>query len=196
MTRRSAAALLLAGLLALHLPARADTQLEGQTFASQLSLAGTELQLNGVGLRAVAWLKAYAAGLYLPKRTRLAGEALDMSGPKRVQLRMLLDGPSQEFVKALDRGVARNSSESEFAAMRERLARLTQAIAALGKVRKGDVIDLDYDPRRGMAFSHNGRLLGEVVDGHDLYPAVLKIFIGDKPVDPEMKIGLLGGAAE
>jgi Chalcone isomerase-like len=193
MNKRSATTLLLAALLALHAPVQADTRIEGQTFTSSLKLAETELQLNGVGLRAVAWLKAYAAGLYLPRRTRQQDEALAMGGPKRVQLRMLLDGPSQEFVKALDRGVARNTTESEFAGLRDRLSRVTRAIAAVGQVKKGDVIDIDYDPRRGMAFTHNGRLLGEVVDGRDLYPAVLKIFIGDKPVDPELKSGLLGG---
>jgi hypothetical protein len=32
----------------------------------------TDLKLNGVGLRAVAWLKGYAAGLYLPKKATAA----------------------------------------------------------------------------------------------------------------------------
>lgn len=190
-----ALALMITLALALPLAAHADTRIEGQTFSARATLAETELQLNGVGLRAVAWLKAYAAALYLPRKTTRADDALHMAGPKRIQLRMLLDGPAAEFVKALDRGVAKNTSESEFAALRDRLAQLTQAVASVGKVRKGDVIDLDYSPGRGLAFSHNGRLLGGPIAGDDLYAAVLKIFIGDKAIDPEMKTGLLGGAA-
>jgi Chalcone isomerase-like len=32
------------------------------------------------------------------------------------------------------------------------------------------------------------------VPGEDLYAAVLKIFVGEHPVDKKMKVGLLGGA--
>lgn len=194
--RHGALALLLAPLATGSLATRAatgDVLVEGQTFSALSKLADAELQLNGVGLRAVAWLKAYAAGLYLPKRTRQAHEALEMPGPKRVQLRMLLEASSNEFVKALDRGVAKNTTEAEFAALRERLATLTKAVASVGKVRKGDTINLDYSPGRGLQFSHNGNALGGLIPGEDLYLAVLKIFIGDKPIDPEMKSGLLGG---
>lgn len=184
---------LLLALLAGAGASRAETRIEGQTFSARQALAGNELALNGVGLRAVSWLKAYAAGLYLPRKTRNADEALAMPGAKRIQIRMLLDAPAQEFVKALDRGVARNTSESEFAQLRERLSRLTQAVAAVGKVKKGDVIDLDYRPGPGVVFSHNGRALLEPVPGEDLFPALLKIFIGEQAIDPEMKTGLLGG---
>lgn len=202
MNRRlGALALLLTPALAFTLPAQpalaaaGDMQVEGQTFNAHAKLGDADLQLNGVGLRAVAWLKAYAAGLYLPRRTRAAHEALEMPGAKRVQLRLLLEASSNEFVKALDRGVAKNTTEAEFSALRERLATLTKAVASVGKVRRGDVINLDYNPGRGLQFSHNGNALGGLIVGEDLYTAVLKIFIGDKPIDPEMKAGLLGGPA-
>lgn len=195
MNRRLAALSLLTSVAAMASSAAlADTQIEGQSFAARASLASTDLQLNGVGLRAVAWLKAYAAGLYLPHRTKAQAEALDMPGPKRVQLRMLVEAPAKEFVKALDRGVARNTSEAEFATLRERLEQLTRAVAAVGTVRKGDIINLDFQPGQGLMFSHNGKSLGGAIPGDDLYPAVLKIFIGDKPIDQAMKVGLLGGA--
>ena len=38
----------------------------GQPFVRRLQLAGSELQLNGTGVR--GWYKAYAAGLYLVPR--------------------------------------------------------------------------------------------------------------------------------
>ena len=50
---------------------------EGQPFARRVALAGTELQLNGTGVRAVAWFKGYAAGLYLTQPGRdLAGGSI------------------------------------------------------------------------------------------------------------------------
>jgi Chalcone isomerase-like len=195
MNRRTGALILWLTLACAHLPTAADTRIEGQTFGDRAALGAVELQLNGVGLRAVAWLKAYAAGLYLPARTRQAEGALSMPGPKRIQLRMLLDAPSQEFVKALERGVARNTTEAELAVLRDRLLQLTQAVAGVGRVKKGDVINLDFQPGTGLLVSHNGRALSAAIAADDLFPAVLKIFIGDKPIDPEMKSGLLGGPA-
>jgi hypothetical protein len=40
--------------------------------------------------------------------------------------------------------------------------------------------------------SVNGKAQGEPIPGDDLYAALLRIFLGDKPSDPELKSGLLG----
>jgi len=61
------------------------------------------------------------------------------------------------------------------------------------RVVKRDVIDLDYLPASGLQMSVNGKPRGEPIPGEDLYAALLRIFIGDRPTDPELKVGLLGG---
>lgn len=185
------AALLLA--LCLLGPAAAQVRIEGQTFAAQAHVGDADLKLNGVGLRAVAWLKGYAAGLYLVNKAGTAADVLSMPGPKRLQLRMLQEVSTQEFVKAFDRGVRRNTPPAELPGLLDRMARFDALIGALGKVRKGDVVDLDFVPARGLVFACNGKVRGEPIPGADLYGALLKIFVGDKPTDPELKIGLLGG---
>ena len=65
----------LTGLLALSLAAQA-ADIEGQHFDDRIRLADSELVLNGVGLRAVAWFKGYAAGLYLGQKASTAEAAL------------------------------------------------------------------------------------------------------------------------
>lgn len=193
MIRRQALQALAVLPLAAARPSRADTVLEGQTFASVVRVAGQDLRLNGVGLRAVAWLKGYAAGLYLMRRSGDAAEVMAMPGPKRLQLRMLQEASSVEFVKAFDRGVKRNLGEDRLPPLAERMRRFDSAIASLGMVRKGDVVDLDFDPAQGLLFTRNGRRVGEPVPGADFYAALLSVFIGPKPTDPELKTGLLGG---
>ena len=69
-------------------PLAAQVTLEGQTFDARARVGGQDLPLNGVGLRAVAWLNGYAAGLYLPQKSGSADAVLAMPGPKRLQLRM------------------------------------------------------------------------------------------------------------
>ena len=46
--------------------------MEGQPFERRVVVAGAELRLNGTGVRAVAWFKGYAAGLYLTRRAATA----------------------------------------------------------------------------------------------------------------------------
>jgi hypothetical protein len=55
------------------------------------------------------------------------------------------------------------------------------------------VVDLDWLPGRGLQLSLNGKPRGAPIPGEDLYAALLRIFVGERPADPEMKIGLLGG---
>lgn len=166
---------------------------EGQRFEAQLRLAGSELVLNGTGVRAVAWFKGYAAALYAPQRADTAPALLAQSGPKRLQLRMLQEVPPAEFVKALRKGMDRNTPEGQHALLHDRVERFAALIMAGGAVKKGDVIDLDWDPSRGMLFSRNGTLRGEAIAGADFYGALLLSFIGDKPYDQALKAGLLGG---
>lgn len=178
-------------LLALALSAQA-ARIEDQTFEDRIRLADTELTLNGVGLRAVAWLKGYAAGLYLPQKASTPAAVLAQKGAKRVQLRMLLDVGSEEFRKAWDKGMKRNHSPAEYEPMQERIAKFSATIGAIGKLKKGDVIDLDYLPGKGLQLSLNGTPRGEAVSGEDLYAGLLKIFVGNVPVDARLKAGLLG----
>jgi hypothetical protein len=165
---------------------------EGQPFARSARVAGSDLILNGTGVRAVAWFKGYVAGLYLPTAASTEQQALAPVGPKRLQLRMLQEVPAAEFVKALKRGIERNSTAAEMTELAPRLQGFSEQIMTSGPVRKGEVVDLDLDPTRGMLFSRNGTLRGPVVPGADFYGAMLRAFIGEHPYDKRLKAGLLG----
>jgi Chalcone isomerase-like len=191
--RRILFAATLATLCTVQAFAAAPIKVEGVSFAGNITVAGQALELNGVGLRAVAWFKGYAAGLYLNARARTPQQVLQNDGAKRLQLQMLQNVDIEEFVKAFDKGIARNALPGELPAMKERMARFDAMLRAIAKVKKRDIVDLDWLPGRGMLFTYNGIVRGEPIPGQDLYTALLKIFVGDKPVDPELKIGLLGG---
>lgn len=193
MNRRHGLSLALAVPLGFVLPARAQVTVEGYTFAREVQVAGQALRLNGVGLRAVAWLKGYATGLYLNAKAGTPQAVLGNTGAKRLQLRLLQEVPAEEFVKAFDKGVSRNTPAAELPALKDRMTRFNALVMGLVKVKKGDVVDLDWLPDTGLQFSHNGRVLGAPIAGADLYGALLRIFVGPRPVDPEMKTGLLGG---
>ena len=86
-------------------------RLEGQQFDDTQVVADRTLRLNGLGLRGVAWVKAFVAGLYLPAPTRDASQAMAMPGPKRLRMKIMLEAPSRELSKAVTRGVSKNENE-------------------------------------------------------------------------------------
>lgn len=184
---------LVAGLSALALAGPAAAfQYEDQTFADTLPLGGNTLVLNGVGKRAVATFRGYVAGLYMMKKASDPESVVAVPGPKRVELRLLLGVDTEEFAKAVIKGVGRNCSEAEKAAIADRLPVFLEAIRAPGKVKKGDLILIDYLPDRGTVLTINNRQWGQVVPGADFYACFLKVFVGEKPTDKRLKAGLLG----
>jgi Chalcone isomerase-like len=185
--------LLLASMAALPAWATRSITTEGLTFAGDIKLADTALQLNGVGWRAVAWVKGYAAGLYLPKKAGTEDQVIAQTGAKRLQLRLVQEVDAEEFVKAFVKGVNRNTPPADVAKLGDRVAQFNTVIRSLGKLKKQDVIDLDFIPGKGLVLSRNGSARSAPVPGEDLYAALLRCFIGIKPTDPELKIGLLGG---
>jgi len=186
---------LAAGLgLAASLPAWAR-RYEGYDFDERVQLAGSTLVLNGVGMRAVAILKGYLAGLYLSRSADSPEAVYATPGPKRLQIRMLLEVGAEEFVKAVNKGVQRNCSEAERAALEDKLPVFIANLRGIGKVRAKDLVDMDYLPERGTVLLINGRVAGETVPGPELYQALLKVFLGERPVDKRLKAGLLGAPA-
>ena len=55
-----------------------------------------------------------------------------------------------------------------------------------------DNLDFDFVPGVGTSVTVNGAKKGTVIEGEDFCNAVLKIFIGENPVDRQLKEGLLG----
>jgi hypothetical protein len=198
--RRGLVALVMLGLaVGLATPARAQAQpthrIAGVGFERSAQIDGQELRLNGVGVRAVAWFKGYAAGLYLARATTNAAQAMNAAGAKRIQMRMLVDVPTEEFVKAFHKGVARNVPAAAQSSLATRMAQFDQSVRAIGQVKKGDVINLDYLPSQGLLLVVNDRPRGAAIPGADLYAALMAVFLGNHPVDDKLKAGLLGAQA-
>ncbi|MFG6489565.1 chalcone isomerase family protein [Roseateles sp. BYS78W] len=195
--RRRTAVIALAAAAAL--PAQA-VRYDGQDFADTVQLGGATLQLNGVGAKVfVMRYSAYLAALYLPQKAGTPEAIYAQAGPKRVELRITIplvkDVSTQEFVKAIDKGVRRNSSEAELAAVAERVKQFNTTIGEIGRVKKGDVLVIDYVPAQGgTVLTVNGKVWGKPIEGQDFYTAFLKVFIGDHNSDGKLRTGLLGQA--
>lgn len=198
-SRRSALPLRLAATLCatlafgVLLPSASAMEIEGVRFDDAARLGGKHLPLNGTGLRSVFVIKGYAAALYLPERARNATVAVATPGPKRLQIRPLREVESATFVKALNEGLRENHSELQMHLLADRVTQLERTMTQMGAAQRGDIINFDYTPDGGTAVTLNGIPRGLSIPGEDFYQAVLRIFLGEHPVDRNLKRGLLGG---
>jgi hypothetical protein len=193
-TARRVLATLAASLALAVLPAAAGaTEFEGLRFDDAARVAGKELQLNGTALRSGLLLKGYVAALYLPEKARNATVVLGTSGTKRLQFRMLREVDPNVFARAMQKGMRENHSELQMQMLSARLVQFERTIDQVGTARRGDVINLDFSPDAGTVVAINGTPRGRPIPGEDFYQAVLRVFLGEHPVDRDVKRGLLGG---
>jgi hypothetical protein len=171
-----------------------SAELEGVVLEDRIRIDGQELQLNGMALRTRVIVKVYVAGLYLPARAATAQAALESKGPKRIILVMMREASAQQFCESIDAGMRANSSEAQLAAVRAQTEALMAMIRAAGQAKKGMRIVLDYEPSAGgTTLFVDGVAQGKPMSGETFYQALLRIWLGDDPVQLDLKEALLGG---
>jgi hypothetical protein len=145
--------------------------------------------LNGAGIRVRAIFNVYVGALYLTGKKSVADEIIADKGAKRIALTLLRDLSEQQLVDAFNDGIRNNIAEAEQEGLKPRAAQL-MAMFTDGK--KGDVILIDYLPGAGTSVRVNGQQKGKVIPGEDLHRAILRIWLGEKPADGDLKKSLLG----
>ena len=166
---------------------------EGVKFEPTVQVGGQSLQLNGAGVRTRAVFKVYAAGLYVPQKSTDARALIAQKGPRRIAMGLLRDVSADSFADALNDGLKANNSEADLAALQSQIDALNAALKAVGAVKKGDTVLFEFAPDSGTRVVVNGQQRGNAIPGEAFFAAVLRIWIGDKPVDGSLKKGLVGG---
>jgi hypothetical protein len=182
----------LAALLSiLTFQAQAAVEVRGVKFADTATVAGQTLQLNGAGVRVKVIIDVYAAGLYVGKRDASAPALLSQPGAKSMQIVLLRDLTGEDFADAMIKGFHKNNTDTDVARFQTRLDELRKTMVSFGTVKKGTAIQLNLVPGSGIRTLVDGAQKGADIQGEDFYAALLKIWLGAKPVDDDLKAGLL-----
>ena len=168
-------------------------EVEGIKLDATALVDNTALQLNGAGLRVKVFFKVYVAGLYVPQKASNAAQLLAQKGPRRIALTLLRNVDAESFANALNDGLRDNHTDAQLAALKPQIDTFIANLKAAGEAKKGDVVHLDFVPNSGTRVTVNGQVRGSAIAGEDFYTAVLRIWLGDKPVDGGLKKGLVGG---
>ena len=175
-------------LLCLAGPAFA-AEVAGVKIDDKARVADTELSLAGAGLRKRVFFQVYAIGLYVRDRK---ADPISQPGPKRVQIHMLRDVGADTFTEALAEGIKANHSEAEAKALEPRVKQLASTSAEIKEAKKGMTIALDWNASATQVVI-DGKAAGRPIEGEDFYRALLRIWLGDRPVQDDLKKALLGG---
>ena len=182
-----AAAVLLTALMTLSGHAAV---VSGVKLDDKVSVGGQELSLNGAGVRTRLVFKVYVASLYLPRRASDLAAVLAQA-PRRIQLTMLRGISADQFVDALHEGLEANNSPAQLAAVKPETDQLLGIIGRFKEVKEKDVIALDFaDGATRIVW--NGETKG-TIQGDAFNQALTAIWLGEKPVQPDLKQALLGG---
>jgi len=194
MTFRSA--VLIAALIFAVVPTAHAAEVEGVKLDDRVYIAQglPELVLNGAGVRRkLLFAKVYVTALYLTQKKSTSDAVLADTGPKRISMHVLQEEiTAEQLVAALHDGLAANNQPPELAPLERRIRDLAGMMRQVGKINQGGTIVLDYLPGIGTRVTVNG-VTRLTIPGDDFNRAVLRIWLGDKPVDGRLKQALLGG---
>ena len=162
-------------------------------FPEHLQVDSTELTLNGLGIRKATFLKVhvYVAALYVTTPSHDPGALINPGTPAELILHFVRNVGVDDLRKAWREGFVR-AAKDQVPALN---ARITMLDGWMSDMKTGQRLVFVRKPGLGTQVSVNGNVRG-MITGDDFSRALLSIWFGPEPPNPELESGLLGGACE
>ena len=149
------------------------------------------MSLAGVGVRKLAIIPLYSMGLYVTPSTaksldKLDGSkgkckaVLDSTSPKIVQLKFAMGIGPEKIAEALSAVDADENVKKEFQSM------IINGMGAEGKMKKGQVMSLEWKGSDIISVSIRGKYIGQMKD-KALASGVIQLYLGSKSVSPSLR---------
>jgi len=167
-------------------------EIAGVRYPVAVSLAGSNLVLNGAGIRYRFVIQVYTAGLYLGAKADTPDAVLAAPGPKRLAVTMLREIDANELGRLFTRGMQDNAAKDEFSKSIPGTLKLADIFSARKKLLKGDSFSVDFVPGSGTTIVINGKAAGEPIVEPEFFKALIRIWLGPNPADDGLKQALLG----
>jgi hypothetical protein len=154
-------------------------------FSGSIQAGDRELVLRGQGLMRYLIFDLYNAALYLPENLP-ADKALE-DVPKRLEAEYLRSLKKSDFNRSVHEYIVRNAGQQQYESL---LPAIREHNALYRDVSAQDRYALSYVPGEGTTLELNGRPLG-TVGGAAFASALFSIWLGDDPIDADLKRQLL-----
>jgi hypothetical protein len=158
-------------------------ELDGVVMPETRVANGTQVRLNGIGLRtySVLRIRIYVAGLYLERRSDNPHAILHSTENKLLDIRFLRDVDVENARKAWRDGFEGNCKAPCYLDPSD----VQRFLATVPSMHEGDESTLLFTSR-GVRVTFNGRPMGDIADPH-FAQTVLATFIGPEPPTPRLE---------
>ena len=177
--------------LAISFAADAQLTINSITLPAKIKQDNTELTLDGGGLRKkFGMVKVYVIGLYTTEKNKNGADIV--AADKAVAVRLTITSGmvnSNNMSESIQEGFGK-SLKGNTAPMQSQINTFIETFKK-ENIKEGDVFELWYVPGTGVKAFKNGQLKN-TTPGLDFKKALFGIWLGDSPVDEDLKKGMLG----
>ena len=147
--------------------------------------------LNGAGVRTKVDLQGLRGSLYLPAKATTPAAVL-AKAPRRIQMNLLRNLSADQLVDALVDGLKDNNTPAELAAVKAQTDQLVSIMKAFSDGEGEGRGHARLRRRRHASIGLNGAAKG-TIPGEAFNRALTKVWLGDNPVQGDLKKAMLGG---
>lgn len=168
------------------LPVQAK-EIKGVTLPDTVTLEQVPLQLNGAGIRTKLLFNVYVIGLYTPHTMQQAEAIVQLNKPRRIWLTLLRKVDANSICASLLDGLKNNLNASEMANFQPQIEQMEKLFKRSGTLQKGDIVTLDLIPTQGLSIKvRDGQQTADITS-ETFARSVLRIWLGQNPVDKKLK---------
>ena len=180
--------LVLIWTLVFKLGAHAQTVI-GDVVLPNTYMAGKEkLVINGAGIREKYFMDLYVAGLYLVAKSNDAKQIVSANSSMAIRMVMISSlVTSSRMIESVLAGFNK-STNGHPEKYKIQIEQFKKAFA--DEIKKNDVFDVVYSMESISIYKNN--VLRTEIKGTDFKGAVFGIWLGENPVDTDLKANLLG----
>jgi len=152
-----------------------------------LTVDGTQLILNGAGMRTKVIINVYAGGLYLPEKMSDAARIIEADKPMAIKMHFVRKVDNRSIIDAWNTGF-KNSADEGYDTTQSKRDRFNGVFSS--DIEKDGIYDVEYVPGKGVTVSIDGTEKA-TIPGFDFKKAVFAIWLGQTPADGKLKKKML-----
>uniref|UniRef100_UPI00404B9405 chalcone isomerase family protein n=1 Tax=Flavobacterium sp. TaxID=239 RepID=UPI00404B9405 len=166
----------------------AQKVVSGVKLDNTISVEGSNLSLNGAGVREKYWIDLYVGSLYLPKKSSNASEIINSKDLAVIKLDIVSGMiTSEKMINSVNEGFEK-STGGKTANLRSKIEEFKNCFK--DKFNKGDSFNI-VNTSNGVVVYKNGTKKG-TIEGHDFKVALFGIWLSNNPADKDLKEAMLG----
>jgi hypothetical protein len=157
--RRLVSALVLGSALFGAGGAWASVDIGGVPLDETVTVGGVPLILNGAGYRKRGYFKIDVTALYTQTRVSSSDALEKVAGPRRIELVVQQDITGSQASRYFLIDFEASATPAEFAQLINEVSLIGDVYSSLPKIKKGDVVTMDWLPGKGLLAMLNGNVL-------------------------------------